>query len=76
VATPQEKTILLSLEGQIHELQDLYREVQKELDNRLLLIDRAERSRKMLQKVFESADAETEAERERMAPLAMAEVSA
>lgn len=67
VATPQEKVILQSLEKEIHELQDIALEIKKEFDARLFLLDKAERQRKMVQKIFADSDAEREAEAERQA---------
>ena len=67
VATPQEKVILQSLEKEIHELQDIALAIKKEFDARLFLLDKAERQRKMVQKIFEDSDAESEAEAERQA---------
>jgi hypothetical protein len=76
VATPEEKTILKSLEKEIHGLQDLALEIKKEFESRLFLLDRAERQRKMVQKIFESIDAESEEEAARNAEQAQAEVPA
>ena len=36
-------------------------------DNKLFAVDKAERQRKMVQKIFEDSDAESEAEAERQA---------
>ena len=76
VATPQEKAILEGLEREIHGLQDLALEISNEFKSRLFLLDKAERNRKMVQKIFETADAETEEELEniRQADAAQAEV--
>ena len=63
IASPHEAEILRGLEQKIHELQDVAGEIKREFDNRLFLLDRAERQRKMLQKVFEDSDAETEFQR-------------
>ena len=67
VATPEEKVIQQSLEREIHGLQDLALEISNEFKARLFLLDKAERTQKMVQKIFESADAENEAEAERNA---------
>ena len=77
VATPEEKVILQSLEREIHGLQDLALEISNEFKARLFLLDKAERTRKIVQKVFESADAEFEEEQaQRQAEEAKAEVPA
>ena len=73
VATPEEKRILEELAKGIRDLQDIAQEIKKEFENRLFLMDRAERNHKMLQKVFADADSETE-EAQRHAEMAYSEV--
>jgi hypothetical protein len=75
VATPEEKVILQSLEKEVQGLQDLALEISNEFKARLFLLDKAERQRKMVEKIFESADAVFE-EEQRRAEKAQAEVSA
>jgi hypothetical protein len=74
IASPQEAEILQELARLIPDLLKMAAEIKKEFDARLFLMDKAERTQKMLQKVFAEADAETEEQRQ--APLAQAEVPA
>ena len=77
VATPEEKVILKSLEREINALQDLALEISNEFKARLFLLDKAERQRKMVEKIFESADAAFEEEQgQRLAEGSEAEVPA
>jgi hypothetical protein len=77
VATPEEKTILLGLERGIHELQDLALEIKKEFETRLFLLDRAERRRKMVEKIGpEDVSVEEEIDEIRHAEAAQSEVPA
>lgn len=76
VATSEEKALLEVLEKEINELQDLALEISNEFKSRLFLLDKAERSRKMVEKIFETADAEWEEDQQRQAPLANSEVPA
>ncbi len=73
IGTQKEMQMLTELSSEIKRLQGLQVEIKKELDLRLFLIEKAERQRKMLQKVLDAADAEVE-EEQRQAE--MAEVSA
>jgi hypothetical protein len=77
VATSKEKAILESLEREIMGLQDLALEISNEFKSRLFLLDKAERARKMVEKIFENADAAFEEEQaQRQAEGANAEVAA
>jgi len=64
MASAEEKAVLDSLSKELPQLQDLLLEIKKEFDTRLFLMDRAERTHKMVQKVIEQASAEFEDEQE------------
>jgi hypothetical protein len=74
VATSEEKCKLMILEKEINELQDLALEISNEFKSRLFLLDRAERNRKMIQKIFETVDADTEEELEKIRQAEAAQV--
>jgi hypothetical protein len=75
IASPEESRILQELARLIPDLLSMAAEIKREFDMRLFLLDKAERTQKMLQKVFAESDAETE-EAQRLAEHAMSEVSA
>jgi hypothetical protein len=58
VATSQEQPALQALESEVHGMQDLQQEIKKELESRLFLLERAERRKRMVQKIIEEADEE------------------
>jgi DNA-directed RNA polymerase subunit RPC12/RpoP len=74
LASPEETKILQELARLVPELLSMAAEIKRELDARLFLMDKAERTQKMLQKVFAEADSEAE-EAQRMAEMAQSEVS-
>ena len=53
VATAEERKALQSVVDEVHVMQELQKEIQEQLESRLFLLERAERKKKPVQKVFE-----------------------